>query len=92
METITLAGQLVCNDDVEIALVTQLLPRHIELTRAEPGCISFNVTQTSDPHIWDVNEQFSDAASFELHQARVKASDWGRGTAEITRRYSVSGP
>ena len=91
VKNINLTGQLICQSDEEIAVVTEFLPRHIELTRAEPGCISFEVNQSSNPRVWNVSEYFLDAGAFELHQARVKASDWGRATAEIKRSYSVSG-
>ncbi|ALE93897.1 antibiotic biosynthesis monooxygenase [Arthrobacter alpinus] len=91
MKNINLTGQLICQSDEEMAVVTELLPRHIELARAELGCISFEVNQTSDPRVWNVSESFQDAGSFELHQVRVKVSDWGYVTAGIKRNYSVSG-
>lgn len=91
MNNINLTGRLVCQGDEESAVVTKFLPRHIELTRAEPGCISFEVKQTDDPLVWDVEECFQDADSFRLHQRRVKASEWGRATAGIKRNYSVTG-
>ena len=91
MKNIFLTGQLICQRDDEIAIVKEFLPRHIELTRAEPDCISFEVNQTVDPLVWDVSECFQDAGSFNLHQARVKSSGWGRATAAIKRNYSVSG-
>lgn len=91
VSSIELTGQLICRDEEQIAVVAEFLPRHIELTRAEPGCISFEVNQAGDPLVWDVAERFHDADSFHLHQARVKASEWGRATAGIKRNYSVSG-
>ncbi len=91
MNNIILTGQLICQNDDETAVVTELLPRHLELTLAESGCISFAVEQSDNPWVWDVSESFQDARSFELHQARVKASEWGRATADIKRSYSVSG-
>lgn len=91
MSHIILTGHLICRGDDETATVTDLLPRHTELTLAESGCISFEVKQSDDPWIWDVSECFKDARSFELHQARVKDSEWGRATASIKRSYSVSG-
>lgn len=91
MNNINLTGRLVCQGGEESAVVTKFLPRHIELTQAEPGCISFEVKQTDDPLVWDVEECFHDADSFRLHQTRVKASEWGRATAGIKRNYSVTG-
>ena len=91
MKNITLTGQLICGGNDELAAVQELLPRHLELTRAEAGCISFSVEQSDDPWVWTVSERFHDASSFEFHQARVKASDWGRATASIKRSYVVTG-
>lgn len=91
MEYIRLAGRLICRSEAEIAIVTEHLTRHIELTRAEPGCISFEVEPSNEPGVWDVSECFKNTASFEFHQARVKHSEWGRQTAGIHRDYAVSG-
>lgn len=91
VKNIDLTGQLICHGDEEIAVVMEFLPQHVELTHAEPGCISFEVNQTDDPRVWDVAERFRDADAFHSHQARVKASAWGRATAGIKRSYSVTG-
>ncbi len=75
-----------------LAAIRSALPEHTRLTRAEPGCLSFEVTESATLRgRFDVSERFSDAASFEAHQARVKASDWGRISAGIPRSYTVSG-
>ena len=86
-----LHGHLICTTPDELATVETYLPEHIRLTRAEPGCLSFEVTQTDDPMVWRVAEGFTDRAAFEAHQRRVKASDWGRATAGIRRAYEVTG-
>ncbi len=91
MSGIHLAGQLVCRDDVEATRVAAHLPRHIELTRAEAGCVSFEVQPTSDPLVWSVEERFTDSAAFAAHQARVAQSAWGIATAGIERRSEVTG-
>ncbi|MDO5751995.1 putative quinol monooxygenase [Arthrobacter sp.] len=91
MNNTILTGQLICHSDDEVSAVSAFLPHHIELTLAEPGCISFSVEQSDNPRVWDVSECFQDAPSFELHQARAKASEWGRATAKIKRSYYVSG-
>ena len=88
---VVLSGQLVCASDDEVATVLRHLPRHIDLTRAEQGCISFEVHQTDDRYVWQVDERFVDEAAFDAHQARVSASEWGRVTAGIERRYSIRG-
>ena len=86
-----LTGQLVCRDSEEVAIVVQHLDRHVTLTRAEPGCVSFGVTPTGDPLVWQVDEHFSDPDAFRLHQDRVAGSIWGRATAGIERRYTIVG-
>ncbi|MEN2740227.1 antibiotic biosynthesis monooxygenase [Microbacterium sp. X-17] len=91
MTTVTLEGLLVCRDADDAALVAELLPTHIALTRAEAGCLSFVVVATDDPLVWSVSERFSDPASFRSHQARVASSEWGAATASIERRYVVTG-
>lgn len=91
MTTIRLTGQLICENANEVAVVMEFLATHIALTRAEPGCISFEVEQSPNPLIWAVAELFQDAESFAIHQARVKVSEWGRATAGIERNYTVIG-
>ncbi|MBO9396048.1 antibiotic biosynthesis monooxygenase [Shimia sp. R9_2] len=71
--------------------VAAALPTHIALTRAEPSCLSFDVTQ--DPAIaarYTVSELFVDQAAFDAHQARTSASDWATVTAGIPRHYQIS--
>lgn len=90
-DQVKLSGLLVCASDDQSAIVRRHLPLHIALTQAEPGCLSFSVQQTDDPLVWQVDEQFADAAAFAAHQERVAGSEWGRVTAGIERRYSVEG-
>jgi quinol monooxygenase YgiN len=91
MVEVRLTGELRCADADEARLVAEHLPAHVALTRAEPGCLSFEVTPTADPLVWTVAERFADEHAFRAHQARVAASEWGRRTAGIERRYSVEG-
>jgi quinol monooxygenase YgiN len=91
MSNVILTGQLVCMNQEQVAVVVQHLTLHTQLTRAEPGCLSFEVNPTQNPLIWQVDEEFQDAASFRAHQQRVAESEWGRATANIERRYEVKG-
>jgi quinol monooxygenase YgiN len=91
MLEIHLTGQLVCVTEEEVRVVSLHLPDHVKLTRAEVGCISFEVVRTVDPLVWSVEERFENQQVFELHQQRVAASEWGRTTARIERRYSIEG-
>jgi len=88
---VCLSGQLVCHTQDQADIVRDHLPLHLALTRAEPGCRSFNVTTTSNPLMWRVEERFEHAAAFESHQERVASSEWGHATAGIERRYAVIG-
>jgi quinol monooxygenase YgiN len=88
---VRLTGRLVCRNQDEAQLVIGLLPQHIALTRAEPGCVSFEVAPTVDPLIWQVDECFEDEVVFTAHQDRAAGSLWGRMTAGIERQYSIQG-
>lgn len=91
MNNVFLSGQLICRDQDEVAIVLEHLPLHIELTRAEEGCISFEVQPVQGSLAWQVEERFRDADAFRSHQERVRQSEWGQVTAGIERRYTVDG-
>jgi quinol monooxygenase YgiN len=91
MGSVELIGQLVCRNDDEAVVVARHLPLHMTLTRAEVGCLSFDVSPTDDPLVWDVHERFGNPEVFRAHQARGATSEWGRVTAGIERRYTVAG-
>lgn len=84
-----LTGELVCRTPDEVEVVERHLPRHIELTRAEPGCLECEVWPVVGQPVWTVRERFIDGAAFGAHQRRVAGSEWGRVTAGIERRYTV---
>jgi quinol monooxygenase YgiN len=88
---IQLSGQLICKTKAEADIVRAHLPDHIRLSRAEPGCLSFNVTQDADQLVWSVSESFTNRAAFDAHQARTRASLWGQATAHLERRFNVTG-
>ncbi len=88
---VTLTGYLEVAE-ADRAIVEAHLPEHITLTRAEAGCISFDVQpDPANPERYLVNERFRDRAAFDAHQARVKASEWGKATAHLARSYVISG-
>jgi quinol monooxygenase YgiN len=86
---IRLRGHLICMTDAEAQTVRAHLAEHIRLSRAEPGCLSFDVTQTDDPLIWDVNESFRTRAEFDAHQTRTRDSRWFAETRHILRDFRV---
>ena len=88
---VQLTGFLRCASATEVETVQRHLPEHMRLTRAEPGCISFEVLQTDDPLVWRVEELFTDQAAFDFHQKRTRASKWFAATSAIVREYEIVG-
>ena len=89
MPKVILQGEiLVPKNDLPSVLAE--LPRHIERTRKEQGCLVFEVTQSAEiSGVFNVYEEFIDRDAFERHQARVKASHWGKITTSVERRYKI---
>lgn len=87
---IRLSGQLICATAEEMAIVLVHLHDHLRLTRAEPGCLSFDVTRTADPMVWQVEECFASRAAFDAHQARSRASVWSAQTVHMRRSYRLT--
>lgn len=86
-----LTGTLRCAPD-EIEAVLSLVPTHQRLSRAEPGCLDFDLWQDElDPRTFHVSEVFRSKRDFDAHQDRTESSDWGRVTAHMDRDFSVSG-
>ncbi|MDA7963835.1 putative quinol monooxygenase [Ruegeria sp.] len=74
-----------------LAEVRAALPEHIALSRAEPGCLSFDVIEDeTDPGRFSVTELFENRAAFDAHQTRTRASDWFHITQGIPRDYEVT--
>lgn len=90
MPRIAISGRLICADETELAALRQHLPDHIRLSRAEPGCLRFDITPSDDPMIWKVSELFADEAGFEAHKARTAASPWAEATRNIRRDITAT--
>lgn len=89
---ITLQGYIQVPED-RMQAIRAALPAHIALTRQEPGCLTFNVTE--NPTIagrFDVYEEFSDRQAFDAHQKRGANSAWAEITVGIPRSYQITGP
>lgn len=90
MSKVILQGHILVPDN-ELELVRQALVVHKELTLAEPGCIVFRVSQsTLQPNRFEVYEEFTSREAFQAHQSRVRSSDWGKITKNVTRHYQVT--
>jgi len=87
---VALTGHLRCATPAQADRVRAGLDAHLRLTRAEPGCLRFDVTPTDDPLVWQVSELFTNRAAFDAHQVRAAASDWATLTTGITRDYQIT--
>ncbi len=85
---VILTGTLTCSGE-DAKAVKEALPGHIRLSRAEPGCLRFEVTETA-PGVFTVSDEFVDRAAFEAHQARTRASAWWAATSHIPRAFDMS--
>jgi len=86
---IRLRGHLICATAEEAAAVQAHIAEHTRLSRAEPGCLSFEVTPTDDPMMWEVMETFRTQDDFNAHQTRTRASKWFEATRGILRDFRV---
>ena len=82
---VAISGRLSCSDANQLKTLLEYLPSHIALSRAEPGCLFFDIAQTDDPLIWQVEELYADEAALDAHKARTAASIWADKSAGITR-------
>ena len=88
MAKVYLDGLLVAHSAAEHALVDLYLEEHIALTRAEPGCLKFEVTEDpKDRNKFHVSEIFDSEEAFDAHQVRAKNSEWGQISAPLERRF-----
>lgn len=83
---VSLTGQLVCRDMGEMLTVLDLAHSHVDASRAEPGCLQFDLRQSDDPLVFDFAELFVDEAAYRAHQDRTRGSDWFAATQSIQRR------
>lgn len=89
MAKVFLDGLLVATTAADRAVIDLYLDDHILLTRAEPGCLKFEVTQ--DPkkrNVFIVSEEFEEEEDFEFHQERAKASEWGKVSDKLERKFT----
>ncbi len=90
MPRVHVTGFLTCRSLEESDRVAALLPEHIRLSRAEPGCLTFEVLRSAaDPRCFAVKESFRSPQDFDAHQLRVRDSDWWRATQHIPRNYRI---
>ena len=90
MSKVILQGYILV-PDVDLEIVKTELVVHSKLTKQESGCLIFEVTPDIDnPNRFSVYEEFVDQAAFDLHQSRVKNSNWGKVTTQVERHYQIT--
>lgn len=90
MNKIILQGYVeVSNSDLDA--VMSALPKHIELSRQETGCLKFEVERDSSiPNRFNVYEEFISQEAFDAHQLRVKQSEWWQASKNASRHYTIT--
>jgi quinol monooxygenase YgiN len=87
---VILKGYVIVADD-DLDAINKALPAHIVNTRAEDGCLLFNVTQdVNQKNRFNVHEEFKNKESFLNHQDRVKHSEWGNVSANLEKHYHIN--
>ncbi len=82
-------GTITCPADKRSAIVPAMKD-HIRLSRAEPGCIQFDITASpSVPDTFVVTEEFANRAAFDAHTNRTRASDWWGISQHLPRQIIV---
>lgn len=79
------SGHITCADPAQLMTLLMHVEEHVAASRAEPGCLHFEIAQTDDPLVWRVEELFRDAAALVAHRQRTAASPWAAATAGIAR-------
>lgn len=83
---VALSGHLTCADMGQMMALLTHVEAHVAATRAEPGCLFFEIAQTDDPLVWRVEELFRDAAALKAHRARTRETAWAAATSAIPRQ------
>lgn len=75
----------------DIERARALIPEHIALSRAEPGCLKFELHEDPEtPGLWRLDELFADEAAFRRHQQRTRASRWGQESTRMARDFTIT--
>jgi quinol monooxygenase YgiN len=89
MPRIRLIGRLEMTPERRDAVLAAL-PAHIALTRREPGCLDFEVSEDlEDPLRLTVSELFASREAFDAHQQRAASSAWADASRGLKRVYDI---
>ena len=84
-QNIVIDGTISCKA-AELDMFLAAVAAHLRLSRAEPGCIEFEICQSAhDACTFLVAERFESRAAFEAHTARTRASVWWSKTRHMAR-------
>ncbi len=88
MSKVLLTGTLTCAPH-EVDDVLSIIDDHIRKSRAEAGCLQFELWQDElTPTDFHISEVFLSEAAFAKHQDRSQGSDWGRITGHMARDFT----
>ena len=77
--------------DADMPVIQKELPAHIELTRQEAGCLSFEITQDeNNQNKFHLYEEFASPEAFEAHRERAGAATWGQVSQNVERHFEVT--
>lgn len=82
---VALSGQLVCANADQLQIVLEFVSDHIAASRAELGCLYFDIFQTTNPLVWQVEELYLNENALAAHKVRTAASIWAIKTIELGR-------
>ncbi len=78
--------------EASLSQFREALPEHIRLTRAEAGCLRFEVIQDEEEkskfHVFEI---FKSTAAFKFHQSRGAQTSWAQASKDISRNYVSAG-
>ena len=90
MGKVTITGYLQVPEQ-ELDEVAAALPTHRDLSRAEPGCLVFEVSQDeADRCRFNLYEQYTSRDAFEFHKNRAASSDWAAISANVERVLEIT--
>lgn len=82
---VALSGHITCAGMGQLMVLLTHVQSHVAASRAEPGCLYFDIAQTDDPLVWRVEELFRDRAALDAHRARTRQGAWWAATSGIAR-------
>lgn len=90
LKNIVVSGSITCEPN-DLDMLSAAVDEHIRLTRAEAGCIEFDIVQSAPGSgKFVISERFVDRAAFDAHTARTRASNWWAKTQHIPRDITIN--